>query len=88
MKNNYIIGIDGGGTNTKCILFDFEGKTIDCIDSSGSNLYVYKESGVKVITQILSKILDLMGTEFVNEKGAYIRFACKEVEDKKKEINT
>ena len=58
MKNNYIIGIDGGGTNTKCILFDFEGKTIDCIDSSGSNLYVYKESGVKVITQILSKILD------------------------------
>ena len=34
------------------------------------------------------QILDLMGTEFVNEKGAYIRFACKEVEDKKKEINT
>ena len=33
------------------------------------------------------QILDLMGTEFVNEKGAYIRFACKEVEDKKKEIN-
>ena len=29
-----------------------------------------------------------MGTEFVNEKGAYIRFACKEVEDKKKEFNT
>ncbi len=33
------------------------------------------------------QILDLMGTEFVNEHGAYIRFACKEVEDKKQEIN-
>ena len=33
------------------------------------------------------QILDLMGTEFVNENGAYIRFACKEVEDKKQEIN-
>ena len=33
------------------------------------------------------QILDLMGTEYVNENGAYIRFTCKEVEDKRKEIN-
>ena len=25
--------------------------------------------------------------EYVNENGAYIRFTCKEVEDKRKEIN-
>tara|TARA_R100001129_G_scaffold4220_2_gene3926 strand:+ start:1933 stop:2163 length:231 start_codon:yes stop_codon:yes gene_type:complete len=33
------------------------------------------------------QILDLMGAEFVNENGAYIRFTCKEVKDKRKEIN-
>ena len=56
-NNNYLIGIDGGGTNTKCILFDFGGNTIDVINGPGSNLYVFKERGVKVIINILSKIL-------------------------------
>ena len=57
MKNNYIIGIDGGGSSTTCVLFDDGGNLIDSMQNGGSNLYVYKESGVKVIINLIEGIL-------------------------------
>ena len=53
-----IIGIDGGGTKTSCVLFDSAGSTIDLVNDKGSNIYVYKEEGVKTILNIIRYILD------------------------------
>ena len=44
-KKKMIIGIDGGGTKTLCVLFDNSGNTLDTISGEGSNLYVYKKEG-------------------------------------------
>ena len=52
-----IIGIDGGGTKTRCILFDVNGNTIDVIKGDGSNLYVYKEEGISIILNLINSIL-------------------------------
>ena len=52
-----IIGIDGGGTKTKCILFDASGSTIDVVKSDGSNLSVYKEQGISIILNLINSIL-------------------------------
>ena len=57
MKNNYIIGIDGGGTKTTLSLFDDNGNILDLLQDTGSNLYVYKESGVKIIIKLINKVL-------------------------------
>ena len=56
-KNELIIGIDGGGTKTSCILFDTEGNIIDRIVKKGSNLYVFKENGVNILLSVINEIL-------------------------------
>ena len=56
-KSELIIGIDGGGTKTSCILFDTEGNIIDRIIKEGSNLYVFKENGVNILISVINKIL-------------------------------
>ena len=56
-KNELIIGIDGGGTKTSCILFDTEGNIIDRIVKKGSNLYVFKENGVNILLSLINEIL-------------------------------
>lgn len=56
-KSELIIGIDGGGTKTSCILFDNEGNIIDRIIKEGSNLYVFKENGVNILLSAINKIL-------------------------------
>ena len=56
-KSELIIGIDGGGTKTSCILFDTEGNIIDRIIKEGSNLYVFKENGVNILLSAINKIL-------------------------------
>ena len=56
-KSELIIGIDGGGTKTSCILFDTEGNIIDKIIKEGSNLYVFKENGVNILLSAINKIL-------------------------------
>ena len=52
MNKKLIIGIDGGGTNTTCILFDSKGFTIDTIYDKGSNIYVFKDKGIQIILNI------------------------------------
>ena len=56
-KSELIIGIDGGGTKTSCILFDTGGNIIDRIIKEGSNLYVFKENGVNILLSTINKIL-------------------------------
>ena len=56
-KSELIIGIDGGGTKTSCILFDTEGNIIDRIIKEGSNLYVFKKNGVNILLSAINKIL-------------------------------
>tara|TARA_B100000029_G_scaffold431857_1_gene443657 strand:+ start:5 stop:976 length:972 start_codon:yes stop_codon:yes gene_type:complete len=58
MKKQLIIGIDGGGTNTTCVLFDSSGFTVDIIHDKGSNIYVFKDNGIHRILSIIRAILD------------------------------
>ncbi len=58
MKNQLIIGLDGGGTNTTCVLFDSSGFTVDIIHDKGSNIYVFKDNGIHRILSIIRAILD------------------------------
>ena len=53
MDNQLIIGLDGGGTNTTCILFDNNGFTVDTIYDTGSNLYVFKDDAIQRILFII-----------------------------------
>ena len=58
MNNQLIIGVDGGGTNTTCTLFDSNGFTIDTVYDKGSNIYVFKEEGIQRILSVIRSILD------------------------------
>jgi N-acetylglucosamine kinase-like BadF-type ATPase len=53
-----ILGLDGGGTNTTCLLFDNEGNTIDVIKDAGTNIYVFKEKGIELILNMIRYVLD------------------------------
>jgi len=54
--NTYILGIDGGGTSTRGVIFNNEGKLLVELNDSGSNLYVYKENGVKIIINMVKNL--------------------------------
>ena len=57
MKNNkYILGIDGGGSNTRGVIFNQKGQILVELKAKGSNLYVYKENGVKTIIDLVKKL--------------------------------
>ena len=53
-----VIGIDGGGTKTTCVLFDAQGNTLDAIHGNGSNLYVYKKESIIIILGLIHSILE------------------------------
>tara|TARA_S200000501_G_scaffold169855_1_gene160008 strand:+ start:61190 stop:62161 length:972 start_codon:yes stop_codon:yes gene_type:complete len=57
MKNyKYILGIDGGGSNTRGVIFNQKGQILTELKAKGSNLYVYKENGVKIIIDLVKKL--------------------------------
>ena len=58
MDDQLIIGLDGGGTNTTCILFDSNGFTVDTIYDKGSNLYVFKDDAIQRILFIIRSVLE------------------------------
>ena len=58
MDNQLIIGVDGGGTNTTCILFDSNGFTVDTVYDKGSNLYVFKDDAIQRILFTIKSILE------------------------------
>ena len=57
MKNHkFILGIDGGGSNTRGVIFNQKGQILAELKAKGSNLYVYKENGVKTIIDLVKKL--------------------------------
>jgi len=56
MKNKYIIGIDGGATSSTGILFDATGQTISSVNTSGTNVSIYKSLAIDRIKNILYKL--------------------------------
>ena len=53
---SYIIGVDGGGTNTKVCLFNNQGQIISEISGRGTNLSVYKKIAIDRLINLLNKI--------------------------------
>ena len=58
MSNQLIIGLDGGGTKTTCVLFDDKGFTVDTVYDKGTNLYVFKDQAIDRILFIIRSILE------------------------------
>ena len=54
--NKYILGIDGGGTNTVCYLFNDKGQTVEHLTTQGTNLYIFKETAVQRLIDLLNKV--------------------------------
>jgi len=55
-KADYILGIDGGGTNTKMCLFNNAGETIFEIAGQGTNLSIYKELAISRLINLINDI--------------------------------
>ena len=58
-----ILGIDGGGTNTTCILFNNKGHTLDTVVEKGSNLYVFQEKVLFKVGKVLKSGPGLRGCD-------------------------
>ena len=58
MNNRIFLGIDSGGTNTTCVLFNESGYIIDKHYDKGSNIYVFKDKGINIILNLIRYILD------------------------------
>mgnify|MGYP001158305103 CR=1 FL=1 len=58
IEKKYIIGIDGGGSKTEIVVFDQNGETITKYSDLGTNLYVYKETAIKLILSFLERITE------------------------------
>ena len=56
--NDIFIGIDGGATKTKGVLFDIEGTTLATSTAKGSNLTVYLHKGVERISSIIEDLIN------------------------------
>ena len=52
------IGIDGGASKTRGVIFDIEGNTLLMLHSKGSNLAVYKEQGSDRICNLIEDLID------------------------------
>ena len=51
--DNYILGVDGGGTSTRCCIFNDKGFTLAELIVEGSNLSFYKRLGIKRIIDLI-----------------------------------
>ena len=58
MNKKIFLGLDSGGSNTTCVLFDDSGYIVDMHYDKGSNIYVFKERGIKIILNLIRYILD------------------------------
>ena len=55
-NEDYILGIDGGGTNTKVCLFNSDGKTILELSGNGTNLSIYKELAINRLICLINEV--------------------------------
>ena len=56
MEDKYIIGIDGGATNSTGILFSTNGQTINRVNTLGTNVSIYKNIAIDRIKNILYRL--------------------------------
>ena len=56
MQDKYIIGIDGGATNSTGILFSTNGQTINRVNTLGTNVSIYKNLAIDRIKNILYRL--------------------------------
>ena len=62
-KETYILGLDGGGTNTFGCLFTNDGFTVQSLYTKGTNLHTYKD---KAIHRIMNLVIDLVQKSQIN----------------------
>ena len=55
-KIDYILGIDGGGTNTQVYLFNSNGETISELSGRGTNLSLYKDLAINRLIDLINEI--------------------------------
>ena len=55
---NIFIGIDGGATKTKGVLFDISGSTLSSLTIRGSNLNIYKEAAAQRICNLIKSLIE------------------------------
>ena len=65
---SYLIGIDGGASKTRGVIFNGSGKTLACDLSMGSNLSVY---GEKAVERIISMIHNLCEKSNILQSASY-----------------
>jgi len=62
-SQDIFIGIDGGASKTRGVIFDIEGNTLLMLRSKGSNLAVYKEKGADRICNLIEDLINQTNTE-------------------------
>ncbi len=57
-SQDIFIGIDGGASKTRGVIFDIEGNTLSMLCSKGSNLAVYRELGADRICNLIEDLIN------------------------------
>ena len=66
MKNRYLIGLDGGGTKTKCVITDFDFNPLYTCAGGASNFLIIGTE--KVSESILSLVQESINHLNISEK--------------------
>lgn len=76
---NYIIGVDGGGTKTEAVAYDFSGEVIAKALTGFGNLVNGREEALNNITNSIEELVKKLGQDGL--KGIYLGIAGSEVGD-------
>ena len=79
--NDIFIGIDGGATKTKGVLFDIKGNTLATSISKGSNLTIYHNKAVKRICDLIEDLIHQSNINFESIKCIGLGIAGSSNED-------
>jgi len=63
-NSNIFIGVDGGATKTKGVLFDIKGNTFSSLTIKGSNLNIYKDIAAKRISALIQDLIQKSNIDF------------------------
>ena len=74
---DYIIGIDGGGTKTLGVVYDYEGNELKRIQVGFSN-FINVEKSKKTIMELIMKLVSGIG----KEKKVFIQMGCRRIKIK------
>lgn len=73
LSESYLIGVDGGGTKTYCVIGDKTGRIIGTVVGGGSNIKSTKPEKVRLqIVELLNDLLNRYGIKKEEISGIYI----------------